>query len=40
MVACPEKPHERVSPFLMSVSRRLAMSVTQICILMAFALSL
>lgn len=38
MVASSEKPHERVNSFLMSVSRRLAMSVTQICILMAFAL--
>ena len=38
MVASPEKLQERVSPFFITIRSRLAISVTQICILMALAL--
>ena len=38
-VASPEKLHERLTHFCNSVMSRLAMSVTQTCILMALALS-
>lgn len=40
IVVSPEKLYERVNPFCMTISNRLAISVTHICILMAFALSL
>ena len=33
MVARPEKLHERVSPFFITISSRLAISVTQICMI-------
>jgi hypothetical protein len=39
IAASPEKPHDRVVLFCSSISNRLAISVTQICILMALALS-
>ena len=39
IVASPEKLHDRVVLFCSSINNRLAVSVTQICILMALALS-
>ena len=39
IVSSPEKLHDRVVFFCSSISNSLAISVTQICILMALALS-
>ena len=39
MVAKPEKLHVLLIRFCMTISRRFAIRVTQICILMALALS-